>query len=134
MKLSFYGAARMVTGSCFLLEAAGKRIVVDCGMRQGKDDNDMPNDVLEFSPSGIDALIVTHAHIDHSGRVPFLAKLGYRGPVYATRLTARLMDIMLQDSAHIQESDAEYKNTRSKRRGEPAESNRCPRSLLFPDP
>ncbi len=119
MKLSFYGAARMVTGSCFLLEAAGKRIVVDCGMRQGKDDNDTPNDKLEFSPSGIDALIVTHAHIDHSGRVPFLAKLGYRGPVYATRLTARLMDIMLQDSAHIQESDAEYKNTRAKRRGEP---------------
>lgn len=119
MKLSFFGAARMVTGSCFMLEAAGKRILIDCGMRQGRDDNEMPNDELEFSPAEIDALIVTHAHIDHSGRVPFLAKLGYRGPVYATRLTARLMDIMLQDSAHIQESDAEYKNTRSKRRGEP---------------
>lgn len=118
MKLSFYGAARMVTGSCFLLEAAGKRILIDCGMRQGKDDDDMPNTELEFSPSAIDALIVTHAHIDHSGRVPLLAKLGYRGPIFTTRLTAQLMGIMLLDSAHIQESDAEYKNTRNKRHGD----------------
>ncbi|MBR6311434.1 MAG: MBL fold metallo-hydrolase [Oscillospiraceae bacterium] len=119
MKLTFYGAARMVTGSCFMLEAAGKHILIDCGMRQGKDDDDMPNEELEFSPASVDALIVTHAHIDHSGRVPLLGKLGYRGPVYTTRLTAQLMGIMLMDSAHIQQSDAEYKSTRQKRRGEP---------------
>ena len=118
MKLTFHGAARMVTGSCFLLEAAGRHILIDCGMRQGRDDDDMPNSELEFSPASVDAVIITHAHIDHSGRLPLLGKLGYRGPVYTTRITARLMGIMLMDSAHIQQSDAEYKTTRSKRRGE----------------
>jgi metallo-beta-lactamase family protein len=118
MKLTFFGAARMVTGSCFMLEAAGKHILIDCGMRQGRDDDVMPNGELEFSPASVDALIVTHAHIDHSGRVPLLGKLGYRGPIYTTRITAQLMGIMLMDSAHIQQSDAEYKSTRSKRRGE----------------
>ena len=117
MKLSFYGADQCVTGSCHCLEVNGKRILVDCGLQQGRDEID--NAALPFHPGSIDAVLVTHAHIDHSGRIPMLIKNGFAGPIITTRVTANLLDIMLQDSAHIQEQDAEYHNRKNKRAGRP---------------
>ena len=117
MKLTFYGAARAVTGSCHCLEACGKRILIDCGLQQGRDEID--DNKLPFHPSEVDYVFATHAHIDHTGRIPLLYKMGYTGQVYATRLTAQLMNIMLMDSAHIQESDAQWANQKGKRAGRP---------------
>ena len=120
MKLSFFGADQCVTGSCHCLEVGGKRILIDCGLQQGRDEVD--NRSLPFAPGSIDYALITHAHIDHSGRVPMLIKNGFQGRILTTRLTAQLMSIMLQDSAHIQESDAEWKNRKAKRAGaEPVE-------------
>ena len=115
MKITFYGAARAVTGSCHCLDAAGVRILIDCGLQQGGDEID--NSSLPFSPSAVDYVIVTHAHIDHTGRLPLMVKQGFKGHIIATRLTAELMSIMLRDSAHIQESDAEWENRKGKRAG-----------------
>lgn len=117
MKLRFYGADRCVTGSCHCLEVNGKHILVDCGLQQGRDEID--NTALPFHPGSIDVVLVTHAHIDHSGRIPMLIKNGFQGKIITTRLTADLLDIMLQDSAHIQEQDAEYQNRKNKRAGRP---------------
>ena len=119
MKLSFFGADQCVTGSCHCLEVGGKRILIDCGLQQGRDEVD--NRSLPFAPGSIDYALITHAHIDHSGRVPMLIKNGFQGRILTTRLTAQLMSIMLQDSAHIQESDAEYKNRKNRRAGRPEE-------------
>ena len=119
MKLSFFGADQCVTGSCHCLEVGGKRILIDCGLQQGRDEVD--NRSLPFAPGSIDYVLITHAHIDHSGRVPMLIKNGFQGRILTTRLTAQLMSIMLQDSAHIQESDAEYKNRKNRRAGRPEE-------------
>lgn len=120
MKLTFFGAAKAVTGSCHCVEVAGKKILIDCGLQQGRDERD--NSVLDFEPNYIDYVIVTHAHIDHSGRIPLLMKHGFKGQIFATRLTAQLMSIMLRDSAHIQEQDAQWKNQKGKRAGrEPVE-------------
>ncbi len=116
MRITFLGAARMVTGSSFLLEHNGFSILVDLGLMQGNDE-ERAGDELPFSASDIDAVILTHAHIDHSGRLPLLAKEGYSGPIYATEATKRLCSIMLLDSAHIQESDAAWKSRRSAREG-----------------
>ena len=115
MKLHFYGADRCVTGSCHCLEINGKKILVDCGLQQGRDELD--NRYLAFAPGNIDILLVTHAHIDHTGRIPLLVKRGFTGRILTTRLTADLMRIMLLDSAHIQESDAEYENRKGERAG-----------------
>ena len=117
MKLSFYGADQCVTGSCHCLEVNGRRILVDCGLQQGRDE--VSNDAFPFAANDIDFVLVTHAHIDHTGRIPMLVKQGFQGRIVATRLTADLMDIMLQDSAHIQESDAEWKNRKAERSGAP---------------
>ncbi len=117
MKLHFFGADQCVTGSCHCLEVNGKRILIDCGLQQGRDEVD--NSSLPFHAGNIDYVLVTHAHIDHTGRIPMLVKQGFRGRILTTRLTAQLMDIMLQDSAHIQESDAEYKNRKNLRAGRP---------------
>ena len=117
MKLHFYGADQCVTGSCHCLEVNGKRILIDCGLQQGRDEVD--NQALPFAPGQIDVLLITHAHIDHSGRVPMLIKQGFQGRIITTRLTADLLDIMLLDSAHIQESDAEWKNRKAERSGGP---------------
>ena len=100
MKLTFFGAAHAVTGSCHCLEVGGKKILIDCGLQQGRDEHD--GNTLDFAPSYIDYVIVTHAHIDHSGRIPLLVKEGFGGEIYATRLTAQLLSIMLRDSAFIQ--------------------------------
>ena len=115
MKLSFFGADQCVTGSCHCLEVNGKRILIDCGLQQGRDEID--NRELPFAPNTIDYVLITHAHIDHSGRVPMLVRLGFTGEIWTTRLTANLLEIMLSDSAHIQESDAEYENRKNQRAG-----------------
>jgi len=115
MKLSFFGAAHAVTGSCHCLEVGGKKILIDCGLQQGRDEHD--DNALDFAPNYIDYVLVTHAHIDHSGRIPLLVKEGFNGQIYTTRLTAQLMSIMLRDSAHIQESDAQWQNQKGKRAG-----------------
>ena len=120
MKLTFLGAAHEVTGSCTLVEAAGHRFLVDCGMEQGRDTYE--NEDLPCAPGEIEEVLLTHAHIDHSGRLPYLYKNGYRGPIYATDATTDLCDIMLEDSAHIQEQEAEWKNRKAQRSGrEPVE-------------
>ena len=115
MKLYFYGADRAVTGSCHCVSVNGKHILIDCGLQQGRDELD--NTLLPFDAKEIDYVLITHAHIDHSGRLPLLVKQGFEGEVLATRLTARLLEIMLLDSANIQESDAEYMNRKGERAG-----------------
>ena len=117
MKLTFLGAAHEVTGSRFLLEACGKNVMIDYGMEQGSDLYE--NTPLPITEGSIDAVLLTHAHIDHSGYLPLLYKNGFRGHVYATEPTTDLCRIMLLDSAHIQESDAEYKNRKNQRSGKP---------------
>ena len=120
MKLRFYGADKEVTGSCHMLEVRGKKILIDCGLQQGGDELD--DNALPFPPGEVDCVLVTHAHIDHSGRLPLLVKGGFQGPIVATRLTCQLLGIMLMDSARIQENDAQWKNKKGARSGEdPAE-------------
>ena len=117
MKLTFFGAAKAVTGSCHCVEVNGHKVLVDCGLQQGRDERD--NRELDFVPGYIDDVVVTHAHIDHSGRLPLLVKQGFAGNIYCTRLTAQLLSIMLRDSAQIQENDAAYENQKGKRAGKP---------------
>ena len=117
MKLYFIGADHEVTGSCHCLELAGKKILVDCGMEQGVDtyeNRDMP-----FSENEIDFVLLTHAHIDHTGMLPVLYKKGFRGRVISTKGTMDLCQIMLRDSAHIQMTEAEWRNRKSRRAGRP---------------
>jgi len=116
MKLTFIGADHEVTGSCTHLEICGKHILVDYGMEQGKDF--YQNAPLPSLPTEIDAVLLTHAHMDHSGLLPLLFKNGFRGPVHATKPTCNLCDIMLRDSAHIQEFEAEWRNRKGARSGE----------------
>jgi len=118
MKLTFFGAAGEVTGSCHLVEAAGKRILLDCGMIQSGRDEDKRNAAkFGFDLNQLDAMILSHAHIDHVGRLPLLRKRGYRGPIYTQRATKDLSKIMLEDSARLAEADVEYENRRRARRG-----------------
>ena len=120
MKIQFIGATHEVTGSCTLLEINGKNYLVDCGMEQGRDV--FQNISLPVSPCDIEAVFITHAHIDHSGMVPKLYKDGFKGTVYATDVTCDLCNIMLRDSAHIQELEAEWRSRKSLRAGgEPVE-------------
>lgn len=117
MKLTFYGACHEVTGSMYLLEVNEKNILIDCGMEQGVDC--FENQELKVSPAKIDAVIVTHAHIDHTGKIPLLIKEGFEGKIYATGVTKALCEIMLRDSAHIQESEVEWKNRKRMRKNQP---------------
>lgn len=115
MKLTFIGATHEVTGSCFLVEGAGKKFVVDCGMEQGP--NIYENVEIPVNPGELDFALLTHAHIDHSGNLPKLYKNGFSGQVYATEATCDLCDIMLRDSAHIQMFEAEWRNRKGRRAG-----------------
>ena len=116
MKLIFIGADHEVTGSCHCIEACGKNILVDCGMEQGQDVYE--NQELPMKPSDVDYILLTHAHIDHSGLLPLMYAKGFRGQVYTTKATTDLCQIMLRDSAHIQEFEAEWRNRKAKRAGE----------------
>ena len=115
MKLTFLGAAHEVTGSCTLLEACGKRILIDCGMEQGEDTYE--NCDLPVLPGEIDAVCLTHAHIDHSGKLPAMVASGYTGAIHTTEATERLCSIMLRDSAYIQQTEAQWQNKKAKRSG-----------------
>lgn len=118
MKITFCGAAKEVTGSNHLVEAAGKKFLVDCGLIQGREiDEERNNDPFIYNPKDIDFMLLTHAHIDHSGRIPKLIKEGFKGAIYATKPTTELCEIMLADSGHIQESEIEWKNRKRKREG-----------------
>ena len=120
MRITFLGAAHEVTGSCTFLEVGDKKGIVDYGMEQGKDL--FVNEELPVRPAELDFVLLTHAHIDHSGRLPLLYKEGYRGPVYASAATCSLCDIMLRDCANIQMSEAEWKSRKTQRSGgEPVE-------------
>jgi len=115
MKISFFGAAREVTGSCFCIEAGGKRVLIDCGLQQGGTNG--YGQAFPFHPGEIDYVVITHAHIDHSGRLPLLVKNGFKGSIYATEPTCKLLDIMLRDSAHIQELEALWSSRKKRRAG-----------------
>jgi metallo-beta-lactamase family protein len=119
MKIKFMGAARTVTGSCFILETGGKRFAVDCGMHQGNAEIEKRNwDVSLYEPDKIQFFLITHAHIDHSGLLPRMVQQGFRGKIYATEPTRDLLKIMLLDSAHIQEMEALWKSKKRLRHGE----------------
>ena len=117
MKLSFLGANRQVTGSRYCLEAGGSKIMIDCGLVQERHYLARNWDPCPVAPGQLDALLLTHVHIDHCGLIPKLVHEGFRGPIYATRPTAGLADIVLRDSAHIQMEDAAYKRKRHQKEG-----------------
>jgi metallo-beta-lactamase family protein len=118
MFLKVIGAAREVTGSCYLLEVGKSRFLVDCGMHQGGRKEDAMNFAsFPFDPGELDFMLLTHAHIDHSGRIPRLAKMGFAKPIYSTPATKDLAEIMLLDSAYIQESEAEWRTRKARRAG-----------------
>lgn len=127
MKITFHGAAQTVTGSKHLLDlASGKKILLDCGLFQGLgSDNETMNRHFGFTPSEVNSLILSHAHIDHSGNIPYLVKQGFSGNIYATQATIDLAGILLADSAHIHEQDVEYLNKKRKRQ------NRKPLEPLY---
>ena len=119
MKVTFFGATKTVTGSNFLVEGGGKKFLVDCGLYQGTAKEEIKNnEPFPYDIEDIDFMLLTHAHIDHSGRIPKLYKDGYRKPIFATNATCDLCAIMLPDSGHIQETETEWKNRKRLRRGE----------------
>ena len=117
MKITFIGATHEVTGSCYYLEAAAKKFLVDCGMEQGPDYYE--NQDIPVKGSDLDFVLLTHAHMDHSGNLPAIYAKGFQGPIYATQATCHLCDIMLRDSAHIQMFEAEWRNRKGRRQGKP---------------
>ncbi len=117
MKMTFIGATHEVTGSCTYLEACGKKFLVDFGMQQGEEH--FENAQIPVPPSDIDFVLLTHAHIDHSGLLPLLYAGGFCGEIHSTKATANLCSVMLRDSAHIQEFEAEWRSRKAKRRGDP---------------
>ena len=119
MKIQFIGGARTVTGSQHLLHINGKKILLECGLFQGKrSETYEKNKNFIFNPEEIDIMILSHAHIDHSGNIPNLVKNGFKGNIYATSATVDLCQIMLRDSAHLQEMDIECVNKKRKKKGE----------------
>ncbi|MDR1579902.1 MAG: MBL fold metallo-hydrolase [Synergistaceae bacterium] len=119
VKIGFLGAAGEVTGSCYLLQTDKSRILVDCGMFQGRYADDRNDDEFDFSPANIDAVVLTHAHIDHSGRLPLLVKRGFKGEIWATDPTIELVAVLLRDTAKLMGEESEWKNRKNARKGIP---------------
>lgn len=119
MKLKFFGGARTVTGSCFYMECNNLKFLVECGMYQGEDAEEINKAAFDFNPEEIDYVFVTHAHLDHSGMLPRIVKEGFKGRIITTSATKDLLEIMLYDSAHIQESDTEWLTRKALRAGKP---------------
>ncbi|MCU7802997.1 MAG: MBL fold metallo-hydrolase [Candidatus Thiodiazotropha sp. (ex Lucinoma annulata)] len=120
MHIEFYGATSGITGSCHILRANGETVLLDCGLIQGRrEEMEKNRRPFPFSPREISAVVLSHGHIDHSGRIPLLVKQGYQGPIYAQNATVDLCDILLQDSAYLQEKDAQYENKWRKRKKKP---------------
>ena len=118
MKIQFFGAAKSVTGSMHMLTIGDTKILLDCGLVQGKRKESFElNKNIPFDPGSLDILILSHAHIDHSGNIPQLVKQGFKGNIYCTHATQDLASVMLRDSAHIQEKDAEYVNKKHVKKG-----------------
>jgi metallo-beta-lactamase family protein len=118
MDIQFNGAAKEVTGSCHLVRVQGRQLLVDCGLIQGRPEDEARNrDPFPFDPRAIDAVVLTHAHLDHSGRLPLLVKQGFRGPIYTHRATGDLCRIMLKDAGYLNEKEAEWVNRKRQRRG-----------------
>src|ERR1043166_4351669 len=118
MKLTFFGATRTVTGSKYVLQANGKNILIECGMYQGHRAEWLEGKThLPFDSSTIDAMLLSHAHIDHTGVIPVLGRSGFRGKIYCTDATVDLCGVMLMDSAHIQEQDAEFLTKKNDKKG-----------------
>jgi len=120
MKTTFLGAARTVTGSCYLIETESCKFLVDCGMFQGYSvENALNEEPFPFNPADLDFILLTHAHIDHSGRIPKIYVDGFKNRIITTKATAELCAIMLPDSGHIQEFENEWINRKRKRAGKP---------------
>jgi metallo-beta-lactamase family protein len=120
MHIEFYGATSGITGSCHIIRANGHQVLLDCGLIQGRRDVEALNrEPFPFAPDEISAVVLSHGHIDHSGRLPLLVKQGYRGPIYAHNATCDLCEILLEDSASLQERDAQYENKWRKRKNKP---------------
>jgi metallo-beta-lactamase family protein len=118
MKVKFFGACKEVTGSCHILEVNGKKVLLDCGLIQGSHRDEARNrDPFPFDPKTIDALVLSHAHIDHSGRIPLLVQQGFRGPIYCQDATVELCEVMLKDAAYLNEKDAVWENRKRERKG-----------------
>lgn len=120
MKIKFLGANTSVTGSCHMITTRGHKFLLDCGMFQGSDEMDQLNsEPFDFDPEEIEFVLLSHAHVDHSGRIPLLVKRGFKGRIYCTDATADLLGIMLRDSAFIQQKETEWKNRKNQRAGLP---------------
>ncbi len=120
MKLTSYGAAQEVTGSCHLIEVGDKKVLLDCGLIQGRSKDELRNhDGFPFDPATIDAVVLSHAHIDHSGRLPMLVRQGFRGPIHTHEASADLCTVLLKDSASLNERDVQFRNKLRKRKGKP---------------
>ena len=121
MKIQFCGATTGVTGSCHLITTAHHKVLLDCGQFQGgKAQEELNYEPFPFDPAEVEYVILSHAHIDHCGRIPLLVKRGFKGQIYCTDATADLLDIMLKDSGHIHEQEAEWQNRKNVRAGRPA--------------
>ena len=117
MKLRFFGAAGEVTGSNHMIDTKNYKVLVDCGTRQGRDEEKHEGESFPYNPADVSAVVLTHAHIDHSGKLPLLVKLGFKGKIYCTSATAELVDVLLRDSARIMQEDAEWKTRKNMRKG-----------------
>ena len=122
MRLGIYGSAGEVTGSNYLIEHDGSKVLVDCGIFQGRDEDRRNSEPFPFDPTTVDALLLTHAHLDHSGRIPLLVKRGFKGKIYATTPTLELCEILWRDSARLMREEAEWKTRKNRRKGLPSVS------------